>query len=228
MMRPAVRTAAIVVIGLLLIPTLALAASAPRGTGGGSAAWRGGHGGSGWRGAGWNGGGGHGGGWHGGGWHGGGHWHGSGCCWGWGGFAVGLGVGALLTAPYWAYPGAYAAPAYPVYAPYPAYPAYSYPGYPAYPAYPAAYPEYSPATAYPTTPPPSGPPAFEPSNSMTLTPEPLSPAPPVPPGPFVPGGVSAQAGCESVTIAGHWETRVYQDGQRVTLWVPTAIRSVCH
>ena len=60
-----------------------------------------------------------------------------------GGFAFGVGVGTLLTAPFWAYPRVYAAPAYPVYpypayAPYPAYPVYQgYPAYPAYSAYPA-------------------------------------------------------------------------------------------
>jgi hypothetical protein len=221
--RPAFRIAAIVVIGLLLIPTLGLAKSAPRWSGGGG---HGGHGSAGGRGAGWggsHGGGWHGGGWHGGGWHGGGHWHGGGCCWGWGGFAVGLGVGTLLTAPYWAYPRVYAAPAYPVYAPYPAYPAY--------PGYPAAYPEYAPGTVYPTVPPPAGPPVREGSNSMTLTPEPLSPAPVAPPGSPAPGGASSaapsHAGCETVTVGGHWETRVYPDAQRVTLWVPTSIRSIC-
>ena len=83
--------------------------------------------------------------WSGGGRHGGGGWHGGhgGCCWGGWGFAAGVGLGALATAPLW-YPPAYAYPAYPAYA----YPAYAYPAY-AYPAY--SYPAYS----YPAYPPPA-------------------------------------------------------------------------
>jgi hypothetical protein len=206
-------------VGLLLVPTLV--AAAPR-SGGGGPRGSAGHSNHGWGGPRWNNWSGHGSGghWHGSGghWHGGGgHWHGGGCCWGWGGFAVGVGVGTLLTAPFWA--------GYPVYAPYPAYP---YPAYPAYPAYPSTYPAYAPGAAYPTTPPPPGPPVYEPSSSMTLTPEPLSSAPGAPP---APGGTSAvappQAGCETVTVAGHWETRIYPDGQRLTVWIPTSTRSIC-
>src|SRR5262249_11303019 len=100
----------LVLVVLLLLPTLALPADAAgrgwHGGGGGGwrgAAWSGGHGGGGWRGGGhggwnrsaWHGG--HGG-WHGGGWHG--HHHHGGCCWGWGGFAVGVGIGAVLTSPW--------------------------------------------------------------------------------------------------------------------------------
>ena len=141
----AIRSATILVAALLLLPTLATAAPGSRWNGGSHGA--GGHANHGWGGPRWNN-------WSG---HGGGHWHGGGgCCWGWGGFAVGLGVGTLLTAPFWAYPRVYAAPAYPVYAPYPAYPAY-----PGYPSYPAAYPEYAPGAVYPTTPPPAGPPMPE-------------------------------------------------------------------
>jgi hypothetical protein len=123
----------VALVSLLLVAILAGPAQAQA---------RGGHGG---------GHGGHGGG-HGG--HGGGHGGHGGCCWGggwgWAGFAAGVGVGALATAPYW-YGPAYAYPAYgyPAYA----YPAYGYPAY-AYPAY--GYPAYSyPAYSYPTSPPPS-------------------------------------------------------------------------
>ena len=82
------------------------------------------------------------------------HGHGGGCCWGWGSFAFGVGVGTVLTAPFWAYPRVYAAPAYAPYAPYPAYPATP----PIPPAYPAAYafaPTWRPtrAPAYPPPPP---------------------------------------------------------------------------
>ena len=106
---------AVALVSLLLVPILPVAAQA----GGGRGGWHGG----------------------GGGWHGGGH---GGCCWGsgwgWAGFAAGVGVATLATAPYW-YGPAYAYPAY-------AYPAYAYPAY-GYPAY--SYPAYS----YPTSPPPN-------------------------------------------------------------------------
>ena len=152
MRRRAIRTATAVALGLLLLPTLGVAA--PRGSwnGGGSRA-HGGHGGwgGGHRWNNWSGhGGGHG---HGGHSHGG-HSHGhSGCCWGWGSFAFGVGVGTVLTAPFWGYPRVYAVPAY---APYPLS---GLPGLPRYPAaYPAAYPSpyvapYA-APAYPPPPPP--------------------------------------------------------------------------
>jgi hypothetical protein len=145
-----------------------------------------------------------------------------------------------VTAPWWAYPRVYAAPAYPAvypaaYAPYPGY----YPAYPAYPpAYPA-YPAYPPAVPYPPPPPnadpgPSGPPPSGPPGSLAPTPEPSffgpqAPASPSAGGAPLPATLASPpaAGCENVTVAGHWEMRAYPDGQRVTLWVPTSVRSVC-
>ena len=35
----------------------------------------------------------------------------------------------------------------------------------------------------------------------------------------------AGTACETVTVVGHWQTRVYPDGQRMTIWVPT--RTTC-
>jgi hypothetical protein len=162
--------------------------------------------------------GGHGGG-HGG--HGGGHGGHGGCCWGggwgWAGFAAGVGVGALATAPYW-YGAAYAYPAY-------AYPAYAYPAY-GYPAY--SYPAYS----YPTSPPPSyAPPAdpgalTQPSQSMGVR----YGAPPANPASVQGSAPTAPAGgqnCQTVTVEGHNEARTLQSGQTVTAWVPTYTQQVC-
>ena len=136
-----------------------------------------------------------------------------GCCWGRGGFAVGLGVGALATAPYW-YPPAYGYPAYA----YPAYgyPAYSYPAY-SYPAYPAA----------PTYPPPATPPVdpgamSQPSQSTSVT---YGSSPPNPPA--VQGAASGGQNCHTVTVEGHNETRTLQSGQSVTAWVPAYTQQVC-
>lgn len=145
-----------------------------------------------------------------GGWHGGGR----GCCWG--GFALGLGIGALATAPFW-YPPAYAYPAYP-------YPAYGYPAY-AYPAY--SYPAYPAPPAYP---PPAAPPAdpgamTQPSQSSGVT---YGTPPPSPPS--VQGSAPAPTGgqnCWTVTVEGHNEIRTLQSGQSVTAWVPTSTRQVC-
>jgi hypothetical protein len=161
-----------------------------------------------------------------------------------GGVVLGFGFGALATAPWWAFPRptyVYPAPAY-------AYPAYPAPAYPAYPAYaPYAVPA---APAGPPVAPPGDPAAVPPGSPTPLppTPEPLSPAPGPPPGasaagsatggaqpagpPAVSGGDAAPpadpaSSCETVTVVGHWETRIYPDGQRMTVWVPTATRSVC-
>ncbi len=151
-------------------------------------------------------------------WRGGGFHHG-----GWGGgrfgggFAFGLGVGALLTAPFWCCPSSYA---YPAYGPAYAYPAYAYPAY-SYPAY--SYPPYGTAEAYayPTyAPPPAAPSATSP------TPEPLSSAPssgteakPAP--------QASTQNCQAVQVEGHYETRVLQNGQRVTAWIPAYSQQVC-
>ena len=156
-----------------------------------------------------------------GGWHGGhGGWRG-GCCWGggWGGFAVGVGVGALATAPYW-YGPAYAYPAY-------AYPAYSYPayGYPAssYPAY--SYPAYPAAPTYPPPATPPGDPGAmgQPSQSTSVTYGSSPQNPPAVQGAAPAGGQS----CYTATVEGHNETRTLQSGQSVTAWVPTQTQQVC-
>jgi hypothetical protein len=201
---------AVALVSLLLVAILAGPAQAQA---------RGGHGG---------GHGGHGGG-HGG--HGGGHGGHGGCCWGggwgWAGFAAGVGVGALATAPYWYGPAyAYPAYAYPAYA----YPAYAYPAYP-YPAY--GYPAYSyPAYSYPTSLPPSyAPPAdpgalTQPSQSMGVR----YGAPPANPASVQGSAPTAPAGgqnCQTVTVEGHNETRTLQSGQTVTAWVPTYTQQVC-
>jgi len=133
-----------------------------------------------------------------------------------GGLFVGLGVGALLTAPWWCC----AAPAY-AYPAYPAYPAYApYPVY--YPSYTPTYtaPEYTPVYSTPTYP----------------TPQPVSPPPqgtplPAPPGesqtpPAQPPQASAQ-NCQTVWVEGHYETRVMQNGQRYTSWIPAYTQQLC-
>lgn len=143
------------------------------------------------------------------------HWH--------GGFWIGLGAGAFLTAPFWGWPYPYRAYApEPIYVPAPA-PVYVYPpaSYPAYaPPPPVAYPVYTP-------PPPS---------LTTPTPSPLSPPPSAPPGetpgsgpPSPPGGppqASSQQ-CRTVWIEGHWEIHVLPDGQRSTVWIPGGSRQIC-
>ncbi len=165
-------------------------------------------------------------------WRGGGHFHGGhfrgGCCWGGGGFFLGLGIGTLLTAPFW-YPPAYAYPAYT----YPAYsyPVYSYPAY-SYPAY--SYPAYSTYT-YSTYAPVYTPPTA----GTTPTPEPVSPsypgsaeAVPAPPSGAPPQGVpqppqTSMQNCQNVWVEGHYETRVMPNGQRVTSWIPAYSQQVC-
>jgi len=127
-----------------------------------------------------------------------------------GGFFFGLGVGALLTAPFWYRPYY----AYPVYTPVYTYPTYAYPAY-AYPPY--AYPTYT-TPAY-------TPPATAPSYT-TPTPEPLSP-PQSGGAEAMPAPQSSSQSCQTVLVEGHYETRVLQSGQRVTAWVPTHNQQVC-
>jgi hypothetical protein len=141
---------------------------------------------------------------------------GGGCCWG--GFAVGVGLGVLATAPFW-YRPVYAYPAY-------AYPAYAYPAY-GYPAY--GYPAYSyPVYSYPTYPaptyaPPAGSGASQ-STSVTYgTPSSKSPSVQG----STPSTPTGSQNCETVTVEGHNETRTLQSGQSVTAWVPTHTQQVC-
>jgi hypothetical protein len=224
--RRAIRAATIMALVIPLLPVLAVAAPGQRPAGSGSRGavshgvgghrWhnraghghRGGHGHQGGHGHGFR----HG---H----HGGhGHWHGSRwCC---AGFGWGFGAGVFATSPWWAYSPVYAVPAYP-----------AYPAYPVYPAYPAAYPAYGyPAPPAPPAPPPApgAPAAPDVPGSTTPTPEPLSSRPAPPPASSVGSAPPGSgAGCETVTVAGHWEMRVFSDGQRSTVWVPTTTRSVC-
>jgi hypothetical protein len=181
----------VLVVALLLVPTLAVPAGA---------AWRHGHGGHFP--------------------HHGGHFrhHRGG---GPGFFFFGLGLGALLTAPFW-YRPVYAYPAYtPVYS----YPAYSYPVY-SYPAY--SYPGYSyPVYSAPAYPPGSYAPAPQPASPPSGGGAEAAPAPP-------PGSAQPQASpqassqnCQTVWVEGHYETRVMANGQRVTAWVPAYSQQIC-
>jgi hypothetical protein len=79
---------------------------------------------------------------------------------------------------------------------------------------PAYGPSYQPPPGGP--PPPPGPPAGPPRPGGY-------PAPPPPPG----GGPGSAQTCQTITVEGHWETRVSQTGQRASAWVPTHQRQVC-
>ncbi len=152
-------------------------------------------------------------------WRGGGRHHGGG--WGAGGFFLGLGVGTLLTAPFW-YRPAYVYPyPYPAYA----YPTYDYPAYaPAYAAPPYAAPAYSPPPAY------MPPPGYTPPSSTTPTPQPLAPAPQGGAEAAPPPSETPQASvlnCQNVWVEGHYETRVMPNGQRVTSWFPAHTQQIC-
>lgn len=137
------------------------------------------------------------------------HRHGGGGRFG-GGLFLGLGVGALLTAPWWYAPPAYA---YPVYTPYPVYPAYT----PAYPPPSYGVPAYTPT--YPT------PEAVSPAPPGAMQPVPAPPSGSQPPA-AQPPQASAQ-NCQMVWIEGHYETRVMADGQRFTSWIPSYQQQVC-
>ena len=91
-------------------------------------------------------------------------------------------------------------------------------------AYPAYAPAYPPRPAYILPSPPApGPP-------RQGGPEPASPPPGTSPSP-APGARGAPQGsapnCQTVTVEGHYETRVRQNGQRETVWVPTHDQQVC-
>jgi hypothetical protein len=131
---------------------------------------------------------------------------------GWAGFAVGLGFGTLLTAPFW-YPRAYPYPAY--VSAYPAYPAppYAYPPY-GYPSYP--YPAYSAPVVGQTE--IQGVPG-------TAAPPPLPPA--ASRGGEAESSEPATGTCHPVTVEGHYETRVLPGGQRETVWVPAYRAQIC-
>lgn len=146
---------------------------------------------------------------------------------GWGGLAFGLGLGVLLTAPWW-YSPAYA---YPAYTPAYTYPAYAYPyGYPAY-SYPAySYPDYTsyPTPGYAPPAPQSAPPPPPPPSSSGETTPPAAGTPPATGWGQAYGAPPASSqNCQTVWVEGHYETRVMQNGQRVTAWVPTRAEQLC-
>ena len=92
---------------------------------------------------------------------------------------------------------------------------YTYPAYPApYPAPPAYVPPSPRAPSLPQqggsqpVPPPS-------SGSPSRAPETQG----------APQGSTQN--CQAVTVEGHYETRVRQNGQRETVWVPTHDQQVC-
>jgi hypothetical protein len=59
------------------------------------------------------------------------------------------------------------------------------------------------------------------------------PAPPAGPPPTgstpeaAPSGSTTAQSCQTVTVEGHYETRVLANGQRVTAWVPAYARELC-
>jgi hypothetical protein len=89
---------------------------------------------------------------------------------------------------------------------------------------PYAYPAYAPA--YP--PPSYAPPPPPPRGALPPTPPPATGAPPGQ-APAAPPGASQGSAkdCQTVTVEGHYETRVRPGGQRETLWVPTHAEQVC-
>jgi hypothetical protein len=85
---------------------------------------------------------------------------------------------------------------------------------------PYAYPAYAPYPPPVYAPPPRGssPPASPPSSPGGTSGQ----------APAAPGGPSGAAkGCQTVTVEGHYETRVRQGGQSETLWVPAHQEQVC-
>jgi hypothetical protein len=83
---------------------------------------------------------------------------------------------------------------------------------------PQAVPVYAPPPQY--VPPPGTPPPGAPRPGTATTPPPPPTANPAPP------RGSAQ-NCQTITVEGHSETIVRQNGQRETLWVPTHQQHVC-
>jgi hypothetical protein len=132
----------------------------------------------------------------------------------WGGFWLGLGTGALLTAPLW-----WPCPAYPTYALYPYY--YPYAPYPYYPPYPSY--------AYPAPPVGAVPSPASPTTRTALTTSPLTEVPPAAPAPAssaeTPSGTPLK--CETVWVEGHYETHVGPSGQAATVRVPGGSRQLC-
>jgi len=94
-------------------------------------------------------------------------------------------------------------------------PAYTYPAYaPTYPAPPAYVPPSPPVPSPPR------------QGSPEPAPPPSGASPRQAPGGQGPPPGSVQ-NCQTVAVEGHYETRVRQNGQRDTVWVPTHERRVC-
>lgn len=95
---------------------------------------------------------------------------------------------------------------------------------------PYAYPAYAPPY-----PPPYPPPYAPPSTGGAAPPRPGGPATGPPPSsatpslaPGAPGTPQGPAKhCQTVTVEGHYETRVRQSGQQETVWVPTHAEEMC-
>ena len=91
---------------------------------------------------------------------------------------------------------------------------------------PNAYPAYVP----PPAPPPYIPPAARTPSLAPAPPQAAAPpsgeAPiPAPPPQGAPQGSTAN--CVTVTVEGHYETRVRADGLRATVWVPEHAQQLC-
>ena len=92
---------------------------------------------------------------------------------------------------------------------------YAYPAYvPTYPAPPAYIP---PSPRGPGPPRQGGPETAPPTSSASPSQAPGTQGAPQ----------GSEPSCQTVTIEGHYETRVRQNGQRETVWVPTHDQQVC-
>ena len=92
---------------------------------------------------------------------------------------------------------------------------------------PYAYPAYVPGSPLPPyVPPPPGVPGPPPPGGPAT----MRPPSGATPGP-APGAAGAPSGaersCQTVTVEGHYETRVRQSGQRETIWVPAHAEQIC-
>lgn len=99
---------------------------------------------------------------------------------------------------------------------------------------PYAYPAYAPMYPAPY-PPPYRPPYVPPSSAAPVPPRPGGPAtgpPPLSPTPSsVPGATGTPQepakNCQMVTVEGHYETHLRQNGQQETIWIPTRAEQMC-
>ncbi len=99
---------------------------------------------------------------------------------------------------------------------------------------PYAYPAYAPPYPAPS-PPPYRPPYVPPSPAAPVPPRPGGPATGPPPSSATPSSAPGASGssqesaknCQTVTVEGHYETHVRQNGQQETIWIPTRAEQVC-